>query len=59
MDGKEHSDNCECVNYEFVAPDKIALETHLFTCEMFVCNSCNSCNFRFRTWFENPDQKDT
>ena len=31
----------ECGMCEFVAPDRVALETHLFTCEMYVCNSCD------------------
>ena len=39
--GKEHGDNFECGMCEFIAPDKVALETHLFTCKMFVCNSCD------------------
>ena len=27
---------------EFDAADKIAFETHLFTCEVYVCNSCDN-----------------
>ena len=37
--GKEHSDNIECGMCEFVAIDNTGLETHLCTCEVYVCNT--------------------
>ena len=37
---KYHSDILECGICEYKAEDLEALETHLFTCELFRCNHC-------------------
>ena len=38
--GKSHSDVLECCICEYKAGDLEALETHIFTCEVFLCNHC-------------------
>ena len=38
--GKSHSDQFECVLWEFVAKDLENLDMLLFTCEIYQCEEC-------------------
>ena len=44
--GKFHSENFECGLCNFETKDLETLETHLFTCELFICYNCDK---RFNT----------
>ena len=47
--GRAHSDNFECGLCEFGAGDVEKLETHLFTCEIY---ECKTCEIRYNTLSE-------
>ena len=44
--GKYHSENFECGLCNLETNDLETLETHLFTCELFICYRCDK---RFKT----------
>ena len=39
--GKKHSENFECGLCEFEAGDMEALNIHMFTCEIYLCETCD------------------
>ena len=55
--GKHHSEKFECGLCGFVANDLESLETHLFTCEIFICVKCrdDNCEIRLKNL---PDMKE-